>query len=270
MKNRKIKIASWSAFALLVIVLLFVARKQQEEMVAATPTIAISVVDENAFLTEQELVVRLKRNNLIYSGQQMKDLNTTAIEAFIRKMHEVELVDVYKRLGGNWNIRVKVRQPYARIFNRDGQSFYVDSKGAMMDPSPNFTARVLVFSGNIADKSDSLTVAEIENDPELAKKRSLDEIYRIAKYINGDDFLRAQIVQVHRDRWGDYLLIPQVGDHEIVFGTANNDQEVREKFEKLKIFYQEGLPYEGWNVYEQINLKYRNQIVCRKREIDTE
>lgn len=270
MKNRKVKIAAWIAFAVLVIVLLFVARKQQEEMLAAPPTIAISVVDENAFLTEQELVVRLQRDRLIYSGQRMKDVNTTAIEAVIRKMHEVELVDVYKRLGGHWNIRVKVRQPYARIFNREGQSFYVDARGATMDPSPNFTARVLVFSGNIADKSDSLTVADIEQDPKLDARRDLNEIYRIAKFINGDSFLRSQIVQVHRDRWGDYVMIPQVGNHEIMFGSANSDKEVREKFEKLKIFYREGLPFEGWNTYEQINLKYRNQIVCKKRDVESE
>jgi cell division protein FtsQ len=264
--NKKWKLLAWSLFAVLVVVLLFIARKQQEEQVAASPTIAISVVDENAFLTENELLLRLKRNNLVYQGQQMQQLNTTAIEAYIRKMHEVELVDVYKRLGGQWNIRVKVRQPYARIFNKHGQSFYVDAKGATMDPSPNFTARVLVFSGNISDKSDSLTVEEILKDPDLAYRRSIDEIYRIAKYIAHDDFLRAQITQVHRDRWGDFVFIPQVGGHEIMFGSANSDQEVKEKMEKLKIFYKEGLPYEGWNKYELINLKYKNQIVCRKRE----
>jgi cell division protein FtsQ len=137
-----------------------------------------------------------------------------------------------------------------------------------MDPSPNFTARVLVFSGNISDKSDTLTVAKILSNDTLRKQRSLDEIYRLAKAINEDAFLRAQIGQVHRDVWGDFILIPLIGNQTIMFGAANSDQAVREKLDKLKTFYFEGLPYEGWNRYESINLKYRNQIVCKKRAVE--
>ena len=60
-------------------------------------------------------------------------------------------------------------------------------------------------------------------------------------------------------------MIPQVGNHEIVFGAANSNKDVVAKLNKLKIFYQEGLPFEGWNKYNQINLKYKNQVVCKKR-----
>jgi cell division protein FtsQ len=45
---------------------------------------------------------------------------------------------------------------------------------------------------------------------------------------------------------------------------------VREKFEKLKIFYREAIPYEGWDKYEEINLKFKRQIVCKKSEGYTE
>jgi cell division protein FtsQ len=41
---------------------------------------------------------------------------------------------------------------------------------------------------------------------------------------------------------------------------------VRDKFEKLKIFYTKGLPYEGWEKYSEINLKYGDQIVGKIRE----
>lgn len=265
--NKNLKIAGWALFALATIAILFLARKKQEEAVVQDPVIAISVIDENAFLTETELLTRLKRNNLVYAGQKVKDLNTTAIEAFIRKMHEVEKVEVFKRLGGVWSIRLKVRQPIARIFNKSGESFYVDVQGATMAPSPNFTARVLVFSGNISDRCDSLTVDEIINNASLKSSRNLDEIYRISNYVCNDPFLRAQIGQVHRDQWGSFTLIPLVGDQEIIFGSANSDKEVKEKMEKLKVFYREGLPYSGWNKYESINLKYKDQIVCKKKEI---
>ena len=76
--------------------------------------------------------------------------------------------------------------------------------------------------------------------------------------------MNAQIGQIHREKNGDFVLIPQVGSHTIIFGSAFSDREVEEKFKKLKVFYEEGLPYEGWNKYDIINLKYKKQIVCKK------
>ena len=262
------KFIGWSLFALLVITLLIIARSEQEKALAKDPVISIGVEDENAFLTEDELRVRLRRNGLMFDGQRMEEVNVNAIEAFIRKMHEVENVEVFRRMGGNWNIRLKIRKPLARIFNTSGQSYYVDSKGATMDPSPNFTARVLIFSGNIPDKSDSLTVDEIIHDDSLVQVRLLDDIFRISNYIANDEFLHAQIAQVHRTKGGDFILIPQVGDHKIIFGSAYTNAEVKEKLEKLKTFYKEGLPYEGWSKYETINLKFKNQIVCKKKPVE--
>jgi cell division protein FtsQ len=259
-------IAGWTGFAVVLIAVLVLAGRAQEQAVAKKPNIAISVVDENNFLTEKELLDRLRRNNLMFDGQLMEHLKTDEIEAFIRKMHEVESVEVFRRLGGNWDIRLKIRQPLARVFNTKGESFYIDAKGATMDPSPNFTARVFVFSGNIPDRSDSLTVDDILKNDSLREARLLDDIYRIAKYVAADPFLRAQISQVVRMKSDDFVLIPQVGSHRIIFGSAFTDADVKEKMDKLKTFYKEGLPYEGWAKYETINLKFRNQIVCKKKE----
>ena len=183
-------------------------------------------------------------------------------------MHEVEKVDVFKQMGGNWKISVKVRKPLSRVFNSKGESYYVDRYGNKMSTSANFCARVMIFSGNIPDKKDSINVDDIINNKFLKSSNSLDQIYRISKYVCDDPFLRSLIAQVHRNQWGDFILIPQVGGHEIVFGTANSDQDVKEKFEKLKTFYKEGIPYEGWNKYSSINLKYKNQIVGKKRNDD--
>lgn len=258
----KPKIAAWALFAVGIIAILYLARKSQDEAIALRPTISISVVDENAFLTEMELLARLERLNLLYPNQLIKNLKTTDIEVHIRKMHEVEEVNVFKQLGGNWGIRLKIRQPYARVFNQFGESFYVDSKGATMAPSTNFTARILVFSGNIKDKIDTLLVSDIEADPKLKNERSLDEIFRISKVIHESPFLSAQISQVHRDKWGDFILIPRVGAQRIVLGPAPTEKDVNEKLKKLVVFYKNGLPFVGWNKYKTINLKYRNQVVC--------
>lgn len=267
--KRWMSIAAWGIFFAGVSATLVFAAREQGKTVAQPPNVAISVEDENAFLTEEELRVRLKRKGLIYPGQQMEQVNIAAIEEFIRKMHEVETVEVFRRMGGHWDIRLKIRKPLARIFNNQGESFYIDSKGTTMDPTPNFQARILVFSGNIPDRSDTLTVDEIINNDSLKSIRILDDIYRISDYVCHDPFLRAQISQIHRTNGGDFVLIPQVGDHRIIFGTASSEADVKEKMDKLKVFYKEGLPYEGWNKYESINLKFRDQVVCKKKQEET-
>jgi cell division protein FtsQ len=78
--------------------------------------------------------------------------------------------------------------------------------------------------------------------------------------------MQSLIGQIHLKKDGDFVLIPLVGGQKIIFGSAFTDEEVREKFKKLKIFYKEAIPYEGWDKYEEISLKYKKQIVCRTVE----
>jgi cell division protein FtsQ len=60
----------------------------------------------------------------------------------------------------------------------------------------------------------------------------------------------------------DIILIPKVGNHSIVFGSA---LFIEEKFNNLKTVYSKGLNTIGWDKYSRINLKYKGQIVAEKR-----
>ena len=60
----------------------------------------------------------------------------------------------------------------------------------------------------------------------------------------------------------EFELIPSVGNHSVLIGDVN---DLGEKFSKLKIFYREGLNHTGWSQYSEINLKYRNEVYCTKR-----
>jgi cell division protein FtsQ len=260
-----LKIAAWSAFFLTVIILLFRVRSAQDNFVIDKPNIIIHVNGENAFLTEDELYTRLKRKGLIYVGQNSAQLNTNKIESYLRSMTEVKDARVFKKIGGVWTVEVEIRKPIARIFNMYGETFYLDDLGYTMAPSTLYTARVVVVTGSIPDKLSSPPVEKIINNASLKSIRKIDDVYRISHYVCNDPLLRSLIGQIHRKVNGDFVLIPEVGGQRIIFGTAYSDQEVREKFRKLKIFYMEAIPYEGWNKYEEISLKYDKQIVCKKK-----
>jgi cell division protein FtsQ len=229
------------------------------------PQISIHVDSENAFLTEQELLTRLKIDRLIFEGQTNEQLKIELIEAKISDMEEVKTVRVYRDIGKKWFIKIELRKPIARIFNIYGASFYLDEDGFMMNRSELHTARTLVFSGNIKEDYSRQSVVDIINNDSLKSIRKLDDIYIISNYVCKDPLLRKLIGQVYLEKNGDFVLVPLVGDQKIVFGTANSAEEVKEKFERLKIFYKEAIPYEGWAKYNEISVKYDGQIVCRKR-----
>ncbi len=261
-----IKRIVWVLFFVGVIVLVVRSCNVHSTRSMDKPKIVIHVKGEDAFLTEDELYERLKRKGLIYEGQTHKTLKTSVIERYISAMSEIKDVRVFTRIGSSWTIEVTVRKPIARIYNQYHETFYLDEDGIVVQTSGLHTARVVVVTGLIPDRITSISVKEIINNDSLKSIRKLDDVYRISNYVCNDPELQALIGQIHLKKNGDFVLIPLVGDQLIVFGSAFSDREVRDKFEKLKIFYTKGLPYEGWEKYSEINLKYGGQIVGKIKE----
>jgi cell division protein FtsQ len=230
-----------------IIIILVFATKENSHALAKKPTISIHVDGENAFLTNKELLDRLAFKKLFIYGDFMD-----------------KSVKVFKNIGKTWNINVKLRKPIARIFSLYQQSFYIDEEGFTINRSDLHTARVLVFSGNITENLKKESVEKIINNDSLKNIRKLDDIYRISNYVCNDSFFSGLIGQVYLEMNGDFLLIPLVGSQTILFGSANSDEEVKDKFNRLKVFYKEGIPNESWEKYNTIIVKYEGQIVGRK------
>lgn len=260
-----LKITLWSVFAIGLITIIFFVKKAMDEKLVPAPQISIHADSENAFLTNEELHEKLKRAGFLFQGQTREQLKTEEIEKFISGISQVKKVEVFQFLDGSWKIDVDMRIPIARIFNKYGATFYLDEEGFTMDVTPSHTARVLIFSGEIKDRNSSISVNEIINNDSLISIRKLDDIYRISSYVCNDPLFHSLIGQVHLKKSGDFVLIPLVGDQKIIFGSAYSDREVEEKFKKLKIFYNEAMPYEGWDTYREISLKFDGQIVCKKK-----
>ena len=136
-------------------------------------------------------------------------------------------------------LHVTQKKPIVRVFNLSDESFYIDASANIFPLSKNFTERVLIANGNIVDSSD------------------VSVISKVANYINDDEFLKAQIIQLHMNEDKEIELVPRVGNHTILLGEIS---EMEDKFNKLKLFYTKGVKQTGWNQYRLINLKYKNQL----------
>ncbi len=263
-----VKIALWSIFVIGLISTGVLINTKLSEQIVPKPEIVIHADGEDIFITNEELLDSLYFRKLFHDELKRENLNIGAIEAYISGISQVKSVEVYHALNGQWKIDVSIRKPIARIFNLYGESFYLDSEGNTFNKTSRHVARTLVFTGEITDRKNSVSTTKIINNDSLISIRKLDDIYRISDYVCNDPLFHSLIGQVHLKKNGDFILVPLVGDQKIIFGSAYSREEVEEKFKKLKIFYKEALPYEGWNTYSEISLKFDDQIVCKKKETD--
>ena len=125
-----------------------------------------------------------------------------------------------------------------------GEGYYVDEDGKIMPLSRKYTSRVVVATGNIS------------------RKFACNGLYPFIMTLRNDEFWDALVEQIVVEKGNEVVLIPKVGNFTIVLGTLD---DMNEKLENLRLFLREGIVLKGWNVYKEINLKFKNQIVCVKR-----
>jgi len=126
-----------------------------------------------------------------------------------------------------------------------------------------YSAQVPVATGNISSKESDGKIRgrAIENKDTAIHLTTIEKVFTMADFIRKDEFWNAQIEQVYINAEGEFELITRVGAQPVLFGDINDMQE---KFEKLLLFYKEGLSKTGWNHYKSIDLRYKDQVVCAK------
>lgn len=152
-----------------------------------------------------------------------------------------------------------------RVINPNGDSYYIDANGQVMPLSKKYTAHVIVVNGNLNEPymdhvGENLRRQQIKADKSTGEL--LPDLFRLVQFINNNKFWKAQIEQIYINGKHDIELVPRVGNHTIILGSVD---DMSEKFENLRAFYEQGLSKYGWNKYKTINLKFKNQIVCTKR-----
>ncbi|PCJ28847.1 MAG: hypothetical protein COA97_00480 [Flavobacteriales bacterium] len=259
--SKPLQISLWIIVLVVIIITLGFVNISREQIVFSHPTINIDYETENRFIDENDILSQFLNKEDI-GTKLLSHFNVTNLEEKLNNNHSIKDVQVYKTIDGQLIINVKQRRPIVRIFSRN-ESYYIDEKGSLMPLSNKYTARLLVVSGNLNEPFGKRYQFNYNNlNDTLTDKTLLDDIYKISNYIDNSEFWKAQIEQIHVNKVFEFELVPKVGNHKIVLGGVNN---LEGKFEKLMIFYKKGLSKTGWNEYSEINLKYKNQVVCTKR-----
>lgn len=213
-------------------------------------TIKVENQYQNYFLNENDihlLMTNTGAEQLV--GTYYSDLNLKQLEKRIEAHKYVKSANVYKDLKGNITVSAFQNRPIARIMQAGAPDAYISTDGDILPMSDRYTARVMLVSGPFTSNLVKQNLAEEENQ----------QIFKLIRYIESNEFWKAQITQIDIKADGEITLYPQVGKQYIEFGKA---EDIPDKFNKLDIFYKQILPRKGWNSYGKVNLKYQNQIVC--------
>lgn len=199
-------------------------------------------------------------------GVPVNKLNEAAIEQHLRAIPCVAQADVYHTMDGVLHVHARQRNPIVRVINADGTGFYIDDQGWTMPLDAEHAARVLVITGQINEPFDRTAPIHL-TDPQdsLAANhpRSAD-IYQLALTLAEDPLWSVMFSQAVIDAQGEYTLIPNVGMMRIRTGTA---QALPDQLVKLRAFLEKGLPQADWRRYATIDLRFKDQVVCTKRQL---
>jgi len=250
-------------FLIGILVLLGFVDGNYETISCTEPIVHIDKSNGHDFVTEELVLEKMNDMGYSFDNQLMGDIEIDRIEKSLLDLPGVKNAEVFKFNSGMVQIDITQRKPIARVITKGGLiSFYIDDEGEKMPLSDNYVAKVPVFNGEIREPRNRHSVSELYENDSLKAISVLDDIYEVAQLLEENEFMRAQIVQIYFNKDNEMEMIPRVGNHRILFGDAK-DAEI--KFKKMTRFYTEVINPKELNLYDTLNIKYINQIICSKR-----
>lgn len=250
----KLRIKKWvffAAIAVLLVVAIGFAGKRQWDRSFSEVLIDIDYSTGHYFLHENDIKGLIANTAAaeVLEGSFAGGADLRSMESKIEKHPFVKNAEVFRDLRGNIKAKVYQKRPIARILNNGGFGSYITDEGEVIPLSGNYTARVLM----VRIPSSKRYKGRIDED------ENGEGLFRMINYLEENDFWKKQIAEIAMNSSGELTLYPQVTKQYIEFGKP---EDIEKKFSKLRIFYTRILPEKGWNSYERVNLKFKDQIVC--------
>lgn len=176
-------------------------------------------------------------------GVPLESVNTYDVRQFLSRFSNFENVDCVITTDGKLKVSVIPMIPEIRVFSPMG-SYYINKDGKYIASNAEFYVDVPIVKGVFTNKLPAMYVLPvtrfIESDPVLS------ELVAMIEVIDEDNI----------------ILIPKIQGHVINFGDTTRLQE---KKRALMTMYNKIMPYKGWNEYDTISVRFRNQIVATRR-----
>lgn len=242
--SKKTKIFS-TIFLVLLVVLVVVANVWHWRSLVRTVNVEIDYCGAEALVTPNQVSRLIMKEMPYLKSTMLRDVDLRAVEKAASKSPFLRDCQAGTSIGGAVVVYAVQRRPIVRVFAK-GEEYYLDEKNVRVPVSRAGSCDVIVASGNIQPKG-----------------KNLKKAWTLAKYLDQHEDLAPLFDQIYVDEKGDLFLTPKLGPHVVQLGS---EKDLDEKFANLMALYTRGLPQAGWETYSQVSVKYRDQVVCKKRK----
>lgn len=229
--------------------LLIAANKKDQKHICKKIIVTIKGNGSTYAIDKTDIIKLLQTSaTQILIGTPISNIDPARLEAKLKTDQWIGSADIYFDSQDALHVLVTEKDPMVRIFTTSGNSFYLDSAGRKMPLLDKVSVRLPVFT----------------NYPDVRVLKAkdsalLNDVKRLAVFINNNAFWSAQIAQVDITADNKFEAIPTIGNHVIRIGSA---EDIEAKFNKLFVFYQRVLRQTGFDKYSVLDIQFSNQVVA--------
>ena len=226
--------------------LLIAANRKQKGNVCTEVLVGITGSGEQFYIEKEDVLKIIQRGGTLVN-KPLSSIDLSALEASLERNSWIREAELYVDSRNALHVLVEERDPIARVFTVEGNSFYIDSSGHRMPLLDKVSVRVPVVTG-YPDKGKG-----------TAWHRALfEEVKEVAQFIYHDAFWNAQIGQIDITAEKKFELVPVIGNHIIKLGDGHR---VDEKLGRLHTFYRQVMNKVGFNRYAVLDVRFDGQVV---------
>lgn len=220
--------------------------------------IRIEVLDsaQNSFVTGEDISKFVRKSCGELVGEPLDSIDLVKVEKAVDSRSAVLKSEAYVTRDSILNIKVTQRRPVVRFQKKDG-GFYADAEGYIFPLQSTYASHVQIIDGDIPLAANSGYKGDI-TDPK--EKEWFKSVMNVVNYMESSKLWKGKIVQISVDSKGNLTLIPREGNERFLFGQPHS---LAEKFSKMERYYTTIVPEKGSNRYKRVDVRFKNQIVCR-------
>lgn len=197
--------------------------------------------ENNLYITHENVSKLLIQNPKGLKNKSKEIIDLNMLESTLNSNPMIRNAEVYMSIDGKLTAQVEQKTPIARVHTN--ASYYIDNEGLYMPLSKNYSARVPLVTGTVY-------------------KTKLNSIYKIAKIIDNDTFLKQHVIEIKQNE--DKTISLRLRKYDFVVDLSDL-KSIQKKINNFKAFYKKAVKDKIINTYSRVNLGFDNQVICTKK-----
>lgn len=223
-----------------------------------------SKLEDGKFINNIDIQIRNERKCRFIDKGEVLDILVNSRHADIKHipvskldLHSMEQIvstnpwvanaEIYVDNVHDLHVNLTQRVPVARVFEEDGNSYYLDTALKAMPLSDRYIYYTTVVTNVPVVKDDSAGIA------------LRAQVLEVVRFVENSNFWKAQVSQIIMLPDSTFELVPVLGHQRILLGDTSM---LGEKFGNLYAFYKNVSNRIGWDKYDVIDLRYKGQVVA--------